>query len=742
MNRLLSSRSFRISLSVLIVFSLVCTQIPLLNYLGFEFSVFMGIVGSFVAGLLTITIASRDRERQATEMLRQGAILSFLLLVPPLVIISANAILVKNCSFAMGLMFYVLIPVPSVLFSVALAALIVVLTPRWRKTLFVSSFVVILLHIAYVTFTDVQIFAFNPLVGYFPGVTYDETLNIELRLVISRIATLASAGLLALLATILHDKKTKSPQKVSFPSSWKAVVVFLSIIVVWTFVFSNQLGLSSSARFVQSQLGGIIESDHFVIIYPKEQVEQKDAERLAQVHEFYFDKLARELRVIPRRKIQSFLYASAEQKARLIGAGRTNIAKPWLWQIHMNLEDVERSLKHELVHVLAADFGFPILRIGLNSGLIEGLAVAVERVEYDESIHRLASMVYGIGMDPDIQSLFSVTGFMKAHPGVSYTLAGSFCRFLIDRYGLRRFKRLYRSADFKTYYGKELPQLVEEWQRFLNGYRFTQDHLRKATYLFKRPSIFAKECARVIASMNSSTAKMLEQKEYAAALQSTSASLQRSVSTEAIVQEGQALYRLQRYDEVLELTEGRLRDTAIAHSLFWLNLLRGDAFLALGNIADAKESYQLVLDTHVNLAFDEASALRLELINNPDHLSDVFPLLVGSGDDSTRLETLHTFSRREPENSLLRYLLGRELLGKKEYEQALEELLAGGTFTIELLEHVRQRRIARAFFQQGRYQKAKMHFWQSLNFTTNEAHAFQIQEWLERCDWFERQPGE
>lgn len=742
MNRLLSSRPFRISLFVLIIFTLVCTQIPLLNYLGFEFSAITGIVGSFVAGLLTLSVASRDREKSATEILRQGGMMSLLLLIPPLIIMSANAFVVKNCSFVTGLLFYLLIPFPSVLFSVALAALIVGLTPRWRKSWFVVSFVTILLHIAYVTFADVQIFAFNPLVGYFPGVTYDETLNIELRLVIYRIVTLASAGLLALLAMMLKARKTKSTMKVAFPTSRKAVVVFLSIIVVGTFFSSNQLGLSSSAGFVQSQLGGFIESDHFVIIYPKELVDPNDVERLVQLHEFYFDKLARELRVVPRRKIQSFLYASAEQKARLIGAGRTNIAKPWLWQIHLNLDDVERSLKHELVHVLAADFGFPILRIGLNSGLIEGLAVAVERVEYDESIHRLAAMVYGIGLRPDLQSLFSVTGFMKAHPGVSYTMAGSFCRFLIDRYGLRRLKRLYRTADFKTYYGKELPQLVEEWQQFLTGYRFTQDHLRKAAYLFKRPSIFAKECARVIASLNSSTARLLERKEYAAALQSASASLERSVSTEAIVQEAQASYRLQRYDELLRLTEGRIKDTTIAHSLLSLNLLRGDAFLALGNIADAKEHYQLVLDTHVNLSFDEASAIRLELINNPDHVKDVLPLLVGPGDDTTRIETLRTISQREPTNSVARYLLGRELLGKKEYKQASEEFLAGGTFKVALLEHIRQRRIARAFFHQGKYQKAKMHFWQSLNFTTNEAHAFQIREWLERCDWFERQPGE
>jgi hypothetical protein len=103
------------------------------------------------------------------------------------------------------------------------------------------------------------------------------------------------------------------------------------------------------------------------------------------LHEFHHAQIERQLPVSSRRKIQSFLYASSAQKGKLVGAGRTNIAKPWLWQLHLNIDDLDSSLKHELVHVMAADFGFPIIRVGLNAGLTEGLAVALERREYGDS---------------------------------------------------------------------------------------------------------------------------------------------------------------------------------------------------------------------------------------------------------------------------------------------------------------------------------------------------------------------
>ena len=42
------------------------------------------------------------------------------------------------------------------------------------------------------------------------------------------------------------------------------------------------------------------------------------------------EELTRELHVSPDKKIHTFIYASQEQKGRLIGASGTDFAKPWL----------------------------------------------------------------------------------------------------------------------------------------------------------------------------------------------------------------------------------------------------------------------------------------------------------------------------------------------------------------------------------------------------------------------------
>ncbi len=144
---------------------------------------------------------------------------------------------------------------------------------------------------------------------------------------------------------------------------------------------------------------------------------------------------------------------------RLCGGGSTNFAKPWLWQMHLMTSDAERVIKHELVHILAADFGFPLIRVGLNAGMIEGLAVAMERESYGMDIHRAAASILSIRPGIDIASTFSLTGFFRTNSAVSYTLAGSFCRFLIERYFLRAFKRAYGSGSF-SWFGKDVEKLA------------------------------------------------------------------------------------------------------------------------------------------------------------------------------------------------------------------------------------------------------------------------------------------
>ena len=62
------------------------------------------------------------------------------------------------------------------IFAVSLALPIGVLFRRAR-TIFVVLIVVILSQIVVITYAEPQLFAYNFVLGYFPGITYDETLN-------------------------------------------------------------------------------------------------------------------------------------------------------------------------------------------------------------------------------------------------------------------------------------------------------------------------------------------------------------------------------------------------------------------------------------------------------------------------------------------------------------------------------------------------------------------------------------
>jgi len=56
---------------------------------------------------------------------------------------------------------------------------------------------------------------------------------------------------------------------------------------------------------------------------------------------------------------------------------------------------------------------------------------------------------------------------------LSYPISGLFVKFLIDKYGIDKLKRVYQYSDltegFKTIYNVELPMIVAEWRNFVLG---------------------------------------------------------------------------------------------------------------------------------------------------------------------------------------------------------------------------------------------------------------------------------
>ncbi|MFQ5572270.1 MAG: hypothetical protein ACE5G0_21550, partial [Rhodothermales bacterium] len=209
--------------------------------------------------------------------------------------------------------------------------------------------------------------------------------------------------------------------------------------------------------------------------------------------------------------IASYLYPDPETKARLTGARNTNVAPVWLRrpQVHVLLTTYDRVFAHELAHVFSRSFGLPVLKASLAVGLVEGFAVALEPPDGLPTPHEQVAVAMQSGFRADqgldstlagvLVSRLSPLGFWTGRGAVSYTMMGSFVRYLLDAYGAERLKRVYATAHFEEVYGKPVRVLAQEWQAYVQGLPFID---RSAGELVARrfsiPSLFEKRCPHYV----------------------------------------------------------------------------------------------------------------------------------------------------------------------------------------------------------------------------------------------------
>jgi len=731
------TRTFRVSAFILFLFSIVCSRVPLLNYLGFEFSAFTVLLAGYCSGILTLALWKQFDPEGTSDVWRFmgiSAAASLLLTVIPFIFSLANALFVKNCSIGDGAKLYALTVIPGVIFCISLAVAAGVVFGKWRKTIFTVIYILILSHIQIITLVRPQVFAFNPVMGFFPGLTYDETLQVTQRLLTYRLATLAAAGCIMAGSVWFWQARRKREEifqsaRSGLPLVELILLAVLAPVVVIVFTLSDRLGFSSSEDYIRQKLAGHYTTTHFEIIYSAGSIKRERIEQIGRLHEFYFDKLSREMNLHSQERIISFLYASPEQKGRLIGAAHTEIAKPWLRQMHMNLAGFEMSLKHEMVHVLAAEFGWSPLKIAPNSGLIEGTAMAMERTSMiDEPLDRAAAMVFAAGVHPNIESLFTLSGFIQANPSISYTLAGSFCRYLIDRFGIDRFKRLYGEGGFKNVYQEELPLLLLEWQTSIQNIHLDHADSVKSVYFFRRPSIFGKECARVIANMNTETREYLLHHDFDKALLSAEQSLKLSRTPEAISQKAAALFEMRRFKEYIDFVGAQFKDTTLGHALLPIHLRLGDAYWAMDSLSQANREYETMSSFRLNASNEEACEIRLEALKNPLERGELQVYFTYSMEDTIRIMRLERLA-----SPAARYMLAREYAAKERFAESARILESLGFKASALLEYFRLYRLGKVWFELRDYEKANTAFTQSLPMAPNTFLHLETTEWIERC---------
>jgi len=444
------SRRTVVAASLYVLASLVCTRIPLLNYLGYEFSTVIAVLGSLIAGFSTIALVKTAyRGMKGSPTVGPGATMRFfgkalssnlLLLCFPLSIAALNGFFVRNCSVAEGLSFFALIPVVSVIFSSCLGLLCAV-HYRHARGAFVALLLVSLMYDAALGYVTPAIYSYNFFYGYFPGITYDEVLTLDRTLVLFRMLTLLTGLLLWWFARlILYNIPVELP---GWKKGVKLLELFLQreqrllmtpivVIITLLYLYRCSLGFESTASFIQQELGSSYRTGHFIIYYARGSYSDEEIRRVGAEHEFRLKQILEAFSLQRYGQIDSYIYPSFESKRRLIGAGVTNIAKPWRNEIHLTQQTLDGTLKHELIHVVAGRFGVPVVRASLTPGLIEGVAMAVDWDWGHRTLHQYSSAMRQSGIAPDIRALMTITGFARQASSVS-SAQSSCCRISCPR---------------------------------------------------------------------------------------------------------------------------------------------------------------------------------------------------------------------------------------------------------------------------------------------------------------------
>ncbi|MEO1173518.1 MAG: tetratricopeptide repeat protein, partial [Myxococcota bacterium] len=408
----------------------------------------------------------------------------------------------------------------------------------------------------------------------------------------------------------------------------------------------------------------------------------ESAERMADYHAFWVERLKETLGVEGPDLIRSYVYRDREQKAELMGGRGTMVAKPWLGEIHVHgLEVPHKVVPHELVHVLAAEYGSPPfgvtahLGVLVDMGIVEGLAEALTPSRSDYDHHYWVRALRVLDRAPDVRRLVAVTDFWRAPPARAYTVMGSFIRYLIETRGAEPVRKLYRNGDFENALGAELETVVSEWERFIDGLELSSRERRAAEERFRRRSIFQRTCAHEIAQLRTK-ARAAPPADSVRIYQTIAGFLGNSPDSRYEI----ALAELRAGNEdafvagaTRLIDEGELNLWRATQLMEKLGRLQWDS----GDLAQARQHFQAALDNPSTLDSERLQWVRLWALDLPaDSRTFMRRFLSGKVDRPVAIEKLRELTGDNPDDPTYRYLLARQLLQRGDHEEAISFLAA------------------------------------------------------------------
>ncbi|HUS63875.1 MAG TPA: hypothetical protein VMZ28_04990, partial [Kofleriaceae bacterium] len=543
---------------LLALLAAVLCFVPLFNTLGYEFSFVLAITSSAAAADLGAALTRRiaalaeaDPGDTPAAALLPGARLvgsavaaavavALLVTALPLLLISANALRVRQCDWAFGFECWVSMTLLSAAWAAGVGVACALLAGARRVLSNALPPLVLLacvVHSVWRFYDAPAVFSYNPLVGYYSGNLYDEEIVLGDPFLWSRLHQMLTIGAVLALGAALVDVPRarlalfgRRPLGVRFELAACAALLAGAVALR---ADAGSLGFSVASDDVAEALGGVHETENFIIHYPPGGDIERDIEWIAEDHEFRLAQLVRTFGAAPERKITSFYFQNSDQKARLMGAKNVYMAKPWREEIYVHhAEWPHQVLRHEIAHVVAGYFGDPLFHVSarrvlgvplfFNVGLIEGIAVAADWPDHFNRAmtpHQAVKAMVLMNLLPPIERLLS-TGFFAFSSARSYTVAGSFVRFLLDRHGPAKLRELYRSGgDFEAAYGRSAGALAAEWRAMIDSIQLPSGDPEKVRERFRRGGIFQRPCPHAIADKRGRAARLVGRGRIAEALE-------------------------------------------------------------------------------------------------------------------------------------------------------------------------------------------------------------------------------
>lgn len=755
----------------LTLLALILANTPLFNLLAFEFSAILAFAISCAGAHTAVTGVHNLRRR--TQSLKGTATqlvmsmfwrtfgINLTLLAAPLIIILLNAFRVINCDFLEGFTFFLLLPVVSCAYATALGIFFGLwLKRRWIAYLVYLGYIfATLLALAYNLIFHPPVFGYHATFGYFPGPIYDERILISGTLLIARGTTLLLASIFLSLAIntleigrhtrlepTLYWKKLYQfrPQFTDIEQRMRLILLIALFGVIY--LFRGDLGLRPTRGYIEDKLGGLKETAHFKIYYEKGSEVEKEIEWIAQDHEFRYAQLIHYFQIQPTKKVQSYIYTSPEQKKRLMGARGTSVEDPLGYGFHINYREFPHPvMKHELAHALTADW-HPILKVSLKIGLHEGIAVAADWDEGKLTAHQWSQAMQQLDIAPDMNQIMGL-GFWGQASSQSYTLAGSFVRFLIEKYGVENAKRVFPTGNFQQVYSKSLTELEREWKEFLNTAILTDTDLEIAAHRFERPSIFQKPCAHEIAQLSAEAWLAYRRSNTAAAVHlfeqihqfdpDNPRHLRGLMYTHYQAEDYPST--LQWASKIIAHPQARVSQVAEAKNVegnvYWLERKR----------KEARARYQEVFALHASNPLNREVQAKLAILalDSPEVEDKIRQVLIGQLSSRLKMTLLHEVVKTLPKWGLGHYLIGRQLYFDQEYAASNRYLLKAAVLglTHHNLATENIRLIGVNSYRLGQYQEAMKQFRQIATDTALPLGTIhRARDWIERCEWAMEQP--